>query len=168
MLSATPASRCRTSFITEKGDVGSHYILVSKIDGVQLSSVWTDMEDDKRRTILRQVIHIVLELWSHRFSESGALLKRPGYEGKDAWYIEPSFLLDDPEDNAFRYRIASTAYPHAADYWLAYATAHLHDVSETHFGSHGPCVPSSLRYSIRPSTPMAVRCRRATSTRRIS
>jgi hypothetical protein len=49
---------------------------MSKVAGVPLSSVWNDMDDDKRQVILRQVIDILLELWSHRFDTKGALLKK--------------------------------------------------------------------------------------------
>jgi len=58
-----------------EGDVRSPYILMSKVEGVQLSSVWNDMDDEKRRVVLRQVIDIYLELWSLRFDKKGLLFK---------------------------------------------------------------------------------------------
>ncbi|KIM43577.1 hypothetical protein M413DRAFT_42188, partial [Hebeloma cylindrosporum] len=56
-----------------KGEVGSPYILMSKVEGVPLVSVWDDMDDERRRIILRQVIDILLELWSQRFDKPGPL-----------------------------------------------------------------------------------------------
>ena len=58
-----------------EGDVRSPYILMSKIEGVSLFSVWNDMDDEKRRVMLRQVIDIYLELWSHRFDKTGLIFK---------------------------------------------------------------------------------------------
>ena len=120
------------------GDVRSPYILMSKVAGVPLSSVWNDMDDDKRHVILRQVIDILLELWSHRFDTRGALLKKPDdsdAKGKDAWYIKSSSIFSDPDDTGSRHRLSTTSYPHAADYWLAYANAKLLDISHSNFGS---------------------------------
>jgi len=49
------------------GGVGSPYTVMSKVDGVPLSSVWDNMEDTKREIVRRQVIDIdiLLELVSH-------------------------------------------------------------------------------------------------------
>jgi hypothetical protein len=52
------------------GDVGSTYILMTKADGVLLYPVWDNMDDGKRRAVLRQVAYmIVLELSSQRFDQ---------------------------------------------------------------------------------------------------
>ncbi|KAF8161982.1 hypothetical protein BJ912DRAFT_1099020 [Pholiota molesta] len=94
------------------GDVKSPYILMSKVEGVPLSSVWDDMDDDKRRIILRQVIDILLELWPHRFDKKGALFKRTGCdgnEGKDAWYIESSLPFGGPINTGSRHRLQTTS-----------------------------------------------------------
>jgi len=119
------------------------------------------MDDDKRHVILRQVIDILLELWSHRFDTKGALFKNPTIvigKGKDAWYIESSSMFTDPNDTGSRHRLSTTSYPHAADYWLAYANAKLLDISHSNFGSdtnhtstpkHGSCALSSQHYSTR-------------------
>ncbi|KAF8964239.1 hypothetical protein BDZ97DRAFT_1660637 [Flammula alnicola] len=122
-----------------EGDVRSPYILMSKVEGVPLSSVWNDMDDDKRRVILRQVIDILLELWSHRFDKKGALFKRAGGgEGKDAWCIESTSVYEDPNNTGSRHRLLTTSYSHAADYcWASssYANANLHDICDADFGS---------------------------------
>jgi len=56
------------------------------------------MDDEKRSIILRQVIDILLELWTHRFDKRGALFKRAGgEEGKDAWCIESTTVIEDPQ-----------------------------------------------------------------------
>ena len=71
-------------YSSAEGDVHLPYILMSKVEGVQVSSVWGDVDDDKRRIILRQVFDILLELWSHRFDKDGVLCKRAdGENGKD-------------------------------------------------------------------------------------
>ena len=122
-----------------EGDVGSPYIIMSKVEGVTLVSVWDDMNDDSRRIILRQVIDILLELWSHRFDKKGVLFKKPGGgKGKDGWYVESASVLrvpgpDDPAGS--RYDLVTTSYAHGADYWLAFANANLHDVCNETFGS---------------------------------
>jgi hypothetical protein len=120
-----------------EGDVRAPYILMSKVEGTPLSSLWDNLDDDKRRIILRQVIDILLELWSHRFDKNGALFKRADGEGKDAWYIESTSVLVNPSDKGSRYRLPTTSYAHAADYWLAYANANLRDICDEKFGSPG-------------------------------
>ena len=40
------------------GGAGSPYIVMSKVEGAPLSSVWDEMEDDKRDAVLRQVVDI--------------------------------------------------------------------------------------------------------------
>ncbi|KAJ3837665.1 hypothetical protein EV361DRAFT_895505 [Lentinula raphanica] len=112
-------------------DVRSPYILMSKVDGVSLSSVWDDMEDDRRRIVLRQVVDILLELWSHRFDKKGALFN--GADG--SLCVQSSSLFVDPDDTGTRHRLLTTSYAHAADYWLAYANAQLRDIDESNFGS---------------------------------
>lgn len=118
------------------GDVRSPYILMTKVEGTPLASVWDDMDDEKRRIVLRQVIGVLLELWSHRFDKVGALFKRPERGGgKDPWYIESSTVLKNPTDTIeCQYNLLTTSFPHAADYWLAYSNAYLRNECETRFG----------------------------------
>ncbi|KAJ3856697.1 hypothetical protein EV368DRAFT_31824 [Lentinula lateritia] len=112
-------------------DVGSPYILMSKVDGVPLSSVWDDMDDDSRFIVLRQVIDILLELWSHRFDKKGALFD----EIDGSLCIHSNSLFVSPDNNGTRHRLQTTSYLHAADFWLAYANAQLYDIDESDFGS---------------------------------
>jgi hypothetical protein len=137
---------------------------MSKVDGVQLSSLWVEMDDDKRQSVLRQVIDILLELWSHRFHSAGALFKRPGGgAGKDAWMTEPDIVLSDPSDSARRRdRLLSTDYRHGVDHWVAYANANLQDICEEDFGapakahvhSHAWFIRSLIPALFNPSTPL--------------
>ncbi|KIM43525.1 hypothetical protein M413DRAFT_25879 [Hebeloma cylindrosporum] len=100
-----------------KGEVGSPYILMSKVEGVRLVSV----------------VDILLELWSQRFDKPGPLFKRTGGgEGKDAWCIEP--VLISLHDTELRHGIVPTLYSDAASYWLAYANATIHDLCNSEFG----------------------------------
>lgn len=117
-------------------DVRSPYILMSKVEGVPLFLVWNDMDDAKRRIVLRQVTDILLELWSHRFDKAGVLFKRPdGRQGKDNWSVESRSVLEDPNEVGPGDLISTTAYSHAADYWLANTNASLHDSINAQFGS---------------------------------
>ncbi|KDR66381.1 hypothetical protein GALMADRAFT_259458 [Galerina marginata CBS 339.88] len=117
------------------GVVRSPYIFMSKVEGVALSSVWDDMVDEKRRIILRQVIDVLLDLWSHRFEKKGVLFKRPGPEGKDGWYVESSSIIEDPDAAGPQDRLLTTSYTNAPAYWLACANANLRDIRDKHFGS---------------------------------
>ena len=60
----------------DSGGVGSPYIIMTKVDGVALSSIWDDMEDSKREIVLRQVVDILLELASQRFDKVGMLFQQ--------------------------------------------------------------------------------------------
>ena len=135
-----------------EGDIRSAYILMSKAEGVPLSSVWDDMADDKRRIVLQQVIDILLELWSHRFSKPGGLFKQDsGGEGKDAWYIDD--LPHDPNNTGSRNEISSTSYTHAAYYWLAYVNAYLEDIRSGDFGSNTKSYLYSHMWFVRSTIP---------------
>ena len=122
-----------------EGEVRSPYIIMSKVEGVTLVSVWNDMDDDKRRIILRQVIDILLELWSHRFDKKGVLFKKAGGgKGKDSWYVESGSVLRVPVPDGSAgsgYDLVTTSYAHGADYWLAFANANLRDICNENFGS---------------------------------
>ncbi|KAK7448099.1 hypothetical protein VKT23_013857 [Stygiomarasmius scandens] len=115
------------AFSTETGEVGSPYILMTKMDGIPLVKVWDEMEDEKRRVLLQQVVDILLQLWSIRFDRPGTLLKRSNGE----WYIASGSLLDDsPSGSPI---IDSTTYSNAADYWLAQINAKMKEESESDF-----------------------------------
>ena len=115
---------------TAEGSVGSPYILMSYADGVPLSTIWEKMDDEKRRDVLRQAVHILLELWSHRFDKKGVLFRR----GTDSWSVE-SLPSSDPNNTKSGDNLVTTSYSHAADYWLAYANAELCANYENNFGS---------------------------------
>lgn len=137
-----------------EGDIRSAYILMSKVEGVRLFSVWNDMADDKRRIILQQVVDILLELWSHRFSKLGGLFKRDsGGEGKDAWYIDDLPGEADPRITGSRNEISPISYAHAADYWLAYVNAYLEDIRCADFGSDAKSYFYSHMWFIRSTIP---------------
>ena len=59
----------------DSGGVGSPYMIMTKVDGVALYSVWDDMEDSKREIVLRQVVDILLELASQSFDKLGMLFQ---------------------------------------------------------------------------------------------
>ena len=118
------------------GGVGSPYILMSKVDGVPLSSLWDDMEDDKRDEVMRQVIDIIMDLSSQRFDKIGALFKSHGV-GKEAWCIRPmSYILDpDPQDTIADQIASSATYTSCIDYWLAHTNAYMQNIADGNFGA---------------------------------
>jgi len=74
----------------DSGGVGSPYIIVTKVDGVALSSIWDDMEDAKREIVLRQVVDILLELASQHVNKVGMLFQHQSHiDSKNAWYVMP-------------------------------------------------------------------------------
>ena len=52
------------SIEVDSGGVGSLYIIMTKVDGVALSSILDDMEDSNWEIVLQQVVDILLDLAS--------------------------------------------------------------------------------------------------------
>src|ERR1700733_10325048 len=111
------------------GGVGSPYIMMSKVDGVPLSSVWKDMEDAKREILLRMVVNILLELASHRFDKIGTIFQQESDDTtKQEWYVAPT--ISTPYDTSVSNAISSRTFTSAVDYWLAYANANLESIRD--------------------------------------
>ena len=105
----------------DSGCVG--YIIMTKVDGVALSSIWDDMEDSKREIVLRQVVKILLELASQSFDKLGMLFQQESHNDlKDAWYIGPS--IPGP-DNGIVQASLSKSFTSIVDCWLVYANTKL-------------------------------------------
>ena len=110
----------------DSGGIGSPYIIMTKVDGVALSSIWDDMEDSKREIVLRQVVDILLELASQRFDKIGMLFQQESHtDPKNAWYIVPYIGPTIVQDKTFTSVI---------DYWLAYTNTKLKTIYDTQFG----------------------------------
>lgn len=112
--------------------VGSPYIVMAKAEGVRLVSVWQTMEESLRRSVLSQVIDILLELWSHRFEKQGCLFRHtdgPATNGKDDWFTQPTSLLQ-PNKTCVAARAGSRPHRTAAAYWHAYANVRLEETKE--------------------------------------
>ena len=138
-------------YSSTEGDVHSPYILMSKVEGMQLSSVWDDMDDEKRRIVLQQVIDILLEIWSHCFDKNGVLFKQAdGGEGKDAWYVEHPSVIESPGDTNLKPTIS---HSNAVDHWLAHVNAKLYDICNANFGSNGKHFNHSFMWFIRSLIP---------------
>jgi hypothetical protein len=121
----------------EFGDPGvrSPYILMSKVNGVPLSSLWNTMEDQLRDIVLRQVVDIILELASQRFDMIGVLLRRDGI-GKNAWYIEP--MAGESIDDSIPHRaVSTTTHTNGVEYWTNLMNSNLRDISDNNFGVTG-------------------------------
>ncbi|KIM88331.1 hypothetical protein PILCRDRAFT_771158 [Piloderma croceum F 1598] len=116
------------------GGVGSPYIMMTKVDGVPLSSIWDDMEDAKREIVLRMVVDILLELASHRFDKIGTIFQRESDDAtKQEWYV--ALTVGSPHDTSIFKDISSRTFTSAVDYWTAYANANLETIRDTNFGS---------------------------------
>ena len=89
----------------DSGCVG--YIIMTKVDGVALSSIWDDMKDSKREIVLRQVVKILLELASQSFDKLGMLFQQESHNDlKDAWYICPS--IPGPDNGIVQASLSKT------------------------------------------------------------
>jgi hypothetical protein len=133
-----------------EGDVRSPLTLHPHVQSRRCSAELR-MERHGRRETPRhaaQVIDIYLELWSHRFDKNGLLFK-----GNDGWCIEPSSVIEDPEDISHRHGISTTSYSNAADYWLAYANAKLRDLYDEDFGSSAKQFNHAMAWFIRSLIP---------------
>lgn len=117
--------------------VGYPYLTMSKAHGVPLISLWGDMSDEHWREILREVVNILVELWSHRFDKAGVLFKREDIigQGKVGWVVEAELVIGDLADVHVRHNLKSTSHPSAASYWMAYANALLVDIEANNFGA---------------------------------
>ena len=116
------------------GGVGSPYTLMSKVDGVPLSSVWDDMEDAKREIVLRMVVDILLELACHRFEKIGTIFQREADDAtKQEWYV--ASMVSSPHDTSVAKATSSRTFTSAVDYWLANANANLQSICDTNFGN---------------------------------
>ena len=129
------------------GGVGSPYMIMTKIDGVPLSSVWDDMADDKREIVLRMVVDILLELASHRFDKIGTLFQREHSDNatKPSWYVAP--MIADIDN------IPSVTFTSATDYWFARANAKLECIRNTDFGHHGKMYDYGFKWFMRSLIP---------------
>ncbi|KIM71435.1 hypothetical protein PILCRDRAFT_99463 [Piloderma croceum F 1598] len=121
-----------STYFSDSG-VRSPYILMSKVDGAPLSSVWNTMEDRQRDTVLRQVVEIILELSSQRFDRIRALFREDGMS-KNAWHIKPmSFANADSSMIAHRV-LSSKTYTSSTDYWIAVTNANIDIELNSNFG----------------------------------
>ena len=114
--------------------VGSPYIIMTKVEGVALSSIWDDMEDSKREIVLRQVVDILLELASQRFDKVGMLFRCESHtDPKNTWYIMP--YIGPPNDtvNTTAHSLSKT-FTSVIDYWLAYLDTRLKTIYDSRFG----------------------------------
>ena len=104
----------------DSGCVGSSYIIMTKVDGVALSSIW---KDSKREIVLWQVVEILLEFASQSLEKLGMLFQQESHNDlKDAWYIGPS--IPGP-DNRIVQASLSKIFTTIVDYWLVYANTKL-------------------------------------------
>lgn len=66
--------------------VGSPYMIMTKMDGVSLVSVWNKMENPGRE--VKQAVDILFELSYHRFEKVGILFQKQAEDDKEQdWYM---------------------------------------------------------------------------------
>ena len=117
----------------DSGGVGSPYMIMTKVDGVALSSIWDDMEDSKREVVLRQVVDILLELASQRFDKLGSLFQQESHtDPKNAWYIGPTTY--GPDYTKVLPASLSKTFTSIVDYWITYTNNELTTICDTRFG----------------------------------
>ena len=131
--------------------VRSPYILMSKVNGVPLSSLWNTMEDQLRDVVLQQVVDIILELASQRFDMIGVLLRCDGI-GKNAWYIEP-MAGESIDDSAALRAVSTTTHTNAIEYWTNFMNSNLRDISDNNFGVTGKEFSYSQAWFMRSLVP---------------
>ena len=134
------------------GGVGSPYILMSRVDGVPLSSVWDDMEDAKREIVLRMVVDILLELVSHRVEKIGTIFQRETDDAtKREWYVAST--VSSPHDTSVAKAISSRTFTSAVDYWpmptyrASVIPILVTTIRYTNMPMRGSCAPSSPHIS---------------------
>ncbi|KAJ7578719.1 hypothetical protein C8J56DRAFT_355276 [Mycena floridula] len=105
-------------------EIGRPYILMSKVDGVALNTIWDDLADEKRKKVLEQVVEILLDLSEQRFSQMGALFRR----GEDSWEIRSESEISPTG-------MDTLLYPNSVSYWTASATEEMNSIFEKNFGA---------------------------------
>ena len=134
--------------------VGSPYILMTKVDGIPLVDIWDEMADSKRKVILKQVVDILLQLSDLRFNAIGALMKN---ELDGSFYLAPSLSINiessENEREILHNAGLNVIFTSALEYWTRFATAAMRTVQQT-FGSssskYGYCI-SWVHRSLLPS-----------------
>ena len=143
------------SIEVDSGGVGSPYIIMTKVDGVALCSIWDDMEDSKREIVLRQVVDILLELASQRFDKIGMLFQQDSpTDPKSAWYIMPYIgsTTPGPGDTTVQASLYKT-FTSVIDYWLAYANIKLKTIHDTRFGHFNKIYEYGMTWCLRSLIP---------------
>jgi len=145
----------------DSGGVGSPYMILAKVDGVPLSSVWDDMGDAKREMVLREIVDILLELASHRFDKIGTIFQRQSDNTKEEWYVAPT--VSSPRDTSASNSVSSRTFTSTVDYCSPMPTQTsrafvipilariLRYIS---MAMHGSCAPLSLHCTTPPSMPL--------------
>ena len=138
----------------DSGGVGSPYIIMTKVDGVALSSVWDDMEDSKREIVLRQIVDILLELASQRFDKIGMLFQQESHtdsDSKNAWYIMP--YIGPTTTASVHSSLLSKTFTSVSDYWLARTNTKLNTTYNTWFGHENKIYEYGITWFLRSIIP---------------
>ena len=134
----------------DSNGIGSPYIIMTKVEGIALSSIWDDMEDSKREIVLRQVVDILLELASQRFDKIGMLFRQENHtDPTNAWYIVPYI---GPPDETTVHSLSKT-FTSVIDYWLDYSNTQLKSIYDTRFGDDAKIFEYSQTWFLRSLIP---------------
>ena len=108
---------------TSGEDIGVPYMLMSKADGVPLSSVWDVMEDEKREKVFQQVVEILLDLAEQRFDKMGALFRQGS-----GWELRSQSEITENE-------MDTVTFTNGVSYWVAVANAYMDRICNENFGA---------------------------------
>lgn len=131
---AIPVPKVFDSSVSFEGSsVCTPFMILERVDGVSLTSLWDDMPDDARDIVLRQVVKIYLELYSHKFPGIGALMK----SGINEWRVEPFSTIAGVNKSRYTKDALNRVFVSGLDFWANRATARMQKVADQYFGSLG-------------------------------
>ncbi len=90
-------------------EAGRPYVVTTTAEGIALIEIWDELSDDRRNVILRQVVEIIVEMYSQRFDKIGTLAHDSARGG---WVIQAS-----PQQ--------SKVYNSGTEHWIAHATPRM-------------------------------------------
>lgn len=82
-----------TTSTENENDVGAEYILMEKVDGVEVAGVWYSMTDEQRRWVVEQVVRIEARLFDVALPACGSV-----YYARDLGPGMKRVELDGEED----------------------------------------------------------------------
>ncbi|KAF8880612.1 hypothetical protein CPB85DRAFT_1420852 [Mucidula mucida] len=95
-------------------EAGRPYVVTTVAEGVALVEIWDDLSDERRDVILRQVVEMIVDMYSQRFDKIGTLSRE---EASGEWVIRAA-------------PAQGKTYSSGTAYWIDYATQRLSTILE--------------------------------------